>query len=275
MPGFLKVLVENTPSGHHGLGVEHGLSLYVETPKTAFIFDCGATDLAWRNAEKLNVDLERVRFVAVSHAHYDHAGGFPALRQRTEIEVLCTGPDFWEEKFSYAPEGNKYTYLGAGFGPDRLASWGIRHQVCDWLLKLDDDAWLVGRFPRRWEFETIPEFFVRGAGKEPDDFRDEICLVLREGDGVAVITGCAHPGILNIVTEVHQRLGLPVTSVVGGTHLKDADEARVDRTLAELQAMGMRRMALCHCSGSAVRERLHTLGAAGCPLSTGDMLEFK
>ena len=270
----LTVLVENTPSEHKALGVEHGLSLFIETPQTAFIFDCGATGLAWQNAARLNVKLRRAQFAAISHAHYDHAGGFPALLQYTKPETLYTGPGFWEEKFAYSPDGDKYTYLGTGFDKADLDEWGIKHQTVDGILKLDDTAWLLGRFERRFPFETIPERFVHGAYKKTDDFGDEICLALRERDGVAVITGCAHPGILNIVTSVHKRLGLPVMSVVGGTHLMEANAERIDHTLEALQVMGMKRMALCHCSGSAVRERLRDYGAAGCLLSTGDRLEF-
>ena len=275
MKTSLTVLVENTPSEHKALGVEHGLSLFIETPQTAFIFDCGATGLAWRNAALLNVKLRRARFVAISHAHYDHAGGFPSLLQYAKPETLYTGPGFWEEKFAYAPEGDKYTCLGASFDRADLEEWGIKHQTVDGMLKLDDTAWLIGQFERRHDFETIPERFVHGANKETDDFGDEICLALREGPGVAVITGCAHPGILNIVTSVHERLKLPITSVVGGTHLMEANAERIDRTLAALQGMGMKRMALCHCSGTAVRERLKDFGAAGCLLSTGDRIEFR
>ena len=268
------ILVENTPSEHKALGVEHGLSLFVETPQTAFIFDCGSTGLAWRNAAFLNVKLSRARFAVISHAHYDHAGGFPALLQHVRPETLYTGPGFWEEKYAYSPDGDKYTYLGAGFDKSDLDGWGIRHEAVDGIFKLDDFAWLIGKFERRYDFETIPARFVRGARKEQDDFGDEICLAVREGEGVAVVTGCAHPGILNIVASVHERLNLPVTSVVGGTHLMEANDARIDRTLTELHSMGMKRMGLCHCSGSAARERLRDYGAAGCLLSTGDRLEF-
>ncbi|MCR5347533.1 MAG: MBL fold metallo-hydrolase [Fretibacterium sp.] len=271
----LTVLVENTPSENKALGVEHGLSLFVETPRTAFIFDCGSTGLAWRNAKLLNVRLSRARFTVISHAHYDHAGGFPSLLQHVRPEALYTGPGFWEEKFAWFPDGGKLTYLGTGFDKADLDGWGIKHQIVDGMLKLDDTAWLMGSFERRIPFETIPERFVRGADRKPDTFSDEICLVIKEGPGVAVITGCAHPGILNIVTSVHERLGLPVLSVVGGTHLMEANAERIDRTLTALQDMGMKRMALCHCSGSAVRERLKDCGAAGCLLSTGDKLEFK
>lgn len=274
MASSLKVLVEDTGSEHLALGKEHGLSLYVETPQSQFVFDCGASGLAWRNAPFMGVNLMRVEFAAISHAHYDHAGGFPSLLERVKVKKLCTGRGFWEEKFARAGEGGKYTYLGAGFTEEDLRGWQVEQILCDEIRPLDDTAWLMGNFPRREAMETIPERFVCGADKRQDDFGDEICLVLREGDGVAVVTGCSHPGILNMVKAVHERLRLPVRSVVGGTHLKEASTERIDRTLAKLRSMGLRRMALCHCSGDAVRARLKEDAVAGCPLSTGDMMEF-
>lgn len=270
----MKVLVEDTGSEHLALGKEHGLSLYVETPQSTFVFDCGASGLAWRNAAFMRADLKKVGFAVISHSHYDHAGGFPALRQYAAPSSVYIGEGFWQEKFAYAPEGNKYTYLGAGFSADDLEEWSIKPCEVGEMVKLDDSAWLMGKFPRKEKMETIPERFVCGVDKHRDDFQDEICLVLREGEGVAVITGCSHPGILNMVTAVHERLELPVTSVVGGTHLKEADAERIDKTLAELHRMGLKRMALCHCSGEAVRSRLEQDAASGCVLSTGDLLEF-
>ena len=274
MTSSIKVLVEDTGSEHLALGTEHGLSLYVETPKSAFVFDCGATGLAWRNAALMHADLAKVQFAVISHSHYDHAGGFPALREFAAPKKLYIGKGFWNEKFGYAVEGSKYTYLGAGFGQDDPCMSGISVHEVDKTVRLDDYAWLMGQFPRNEVMETIPERFVCGEDKHRDDFEDEICLVLREGEGVAVITGCSHPGILNIVTEVHRCLGLPVTSVVGGTHLKEANAERIDKTLEVLRSMGLKRMALCHCSGTEVRDRLAEDSAAGCLLSTGDLLEF-
>lgn len=270
----LKVLVENTPSMNQALGSEHGLSLYVETPYSRFIFDCGATGLAWRNAQWMGVDLRKVQFVVISHAHYDHAGGFPSLLERAHPARLYTGKGFWREKFSYDSEGRKYTCLGAGFDEEKLRSWEIEQVVCEKVVSLDETAWLMGDFPRREAMETIPERFVCGEEKCHDNFDDEICLVLREGNGVAVVTGCSHPGILNMVQAVHERLGLPVTSVIGGTHLKEASVERIDQTLAALKRMGLQRIAFCHCSGDLVRERLTKDAVSGCLLATGDLLEL-
>ena len=270
----LKVLVEDTGSEHKALRSEHGLSLYVDLPSMTLLFDCGATGLAFENAPLMHPDLSKIDAVVISHSHYDHAGGFPKLLSHVKPRTLYTGEGFWDEKFGVSDGGLKYTYLGAGFGADDVLRWGVRHVVCTDTLELSPEAWLMSGFRRTHDFETIPARFVCGNDHHADDFRDEVCLVLREGDGVAVVTGCSHPGILNIVETVHERLGLPVTSVVGGTHLMEASDERIDRTLAELQGMGMHRMALCHCSGEAVRKRLSKMGGRGCPLGTGDMLYF-
>ena len=270
----IKALVEDTGSEQLALGIEHGLSLYVETPQSVFVFDHGATGLAWQNAPRMHAELSRVQFAVCSHAHYDHAGGFPSLLQHVKPQALYTGAGFWDEKYGWNQAEQKYTYLGAGFGQKELADWGVEQRVCGDVLQLDDSCWLMGNFARRYAFETIPARFVCGEDKHADTFGDEICLVVREGDGVAVITGCSHPGILNMVTAVHERLQLPVLSVMGGTHLMEADAARIDRTLAKLREMGTRRLGLCHCSGTLVRERLQQDALAGCLLSTGDMVEF-
>ena len=270
----IKILLEDTGSENRSLELEHGLSLYVETPQSVFVFDHGATGMAWRNAPRLHAALSRVQFAVCSHAHYDHAGGFPALLQQAKPQVLYTGAGFWDEKYSWNPGENKYTYLGAGFGAEDLADWGVEQRICRDTVVLDDSCWLMGNFPRVCAFETIPARFVCGPDRHADSFGDEICLVVREGEGVAVIAGCSHPGILNMVTAVHERLRLPVLSVMGGTHLMEADAARIDQTLLRLRAMGVRRLGLCHCSGTLVRERLQQDEIAGCLLSTGDVVEF-
>ena len=132
------------------------------------------------------------------------------------------------------------------------------------MIQLDDDSWLIGNFQRRFNFETIPTKFVRGADKVPDNFDDEICLVLREGGGVAVVVACSHVGILNIVSTVQKKLDLPINSVIGGVHLSGADSARIDKTLTTLENWGVKRFSLCHCSGDDIRTNF----------STGSVLEL-
>lgn len=248
----LQILIDDKNS-NPALECEHGFSVYVETPALKFVFDCGQSGAAFRNAEKLGVDLKKIRFAVLSHAHYDHAGGFPELIKTVKLPYIYTGQNFWQEKFSRV--GETFEYKGAGFTFQDLARWRIEQRVCRDIVKLDDTAWLVGNFIRRYRFE-IPAKFVRGENKIADNFDDEICLVLREGDGVAVVVGCSHVGITNIIATVQMRLDLPVKSVIGGVHTSDT------KILAQLEDLGVERFALCHCSGDNLRADFVSTGSA-------------
>lgn len=244
---ILKILIENTKPEGSELIAEHGLSIFVETARSKFIFDCGQSGAAFDNAKVLGVDLRGIKFTVLSHSHYDHAGGFPKLLDVVPIEKIYTGEDFWQEKFSRTDDGFKYR--GCGFDEKFLAGRNIAQEICRDVLELEENIWLVGNFKRRYDFETIPKKFVRGDKKNPDDFSDEIILVLREGDGLAIVTACAHSGILNIVTDVRERFSLPINSVIGGLHLTGATQERISRTLAELKNLGVKKILPCHCSG--------------------------
>ncbi|MBR4384208.1 MAG: MBL fold metallo-hydrolase [Selenomonadaceae bacterium] len=241
----LKILIENTAPD--GLIAEHGLSFLVTTPHEKFIFDCGHTGAAFDNAKILGEDLSTIKFAVLSHAHYDHAGGFPKLLDVAPIETLYTGENFWDEKFSRDGEG--YKYRGSGFDENFLMTHDIEQKICRDVVEIDSGAWLVGNFARRYDFETIPKKFVRGEKKLPDNFSDEIVLVLRDGDGLAVVTACAHVGVLNIVADVAERFSLPIRTVIGGLHLTNATEERISRTLTELKTFGVEKILPCHCSG--------------------------
>lgn len=244
---ILKILIENTKPECSNLISEHGLSIFIDTGRTKFIFDCGHTGAAFDNAKLLGVALRGINFVALSHSHYDHAGGFPKLLDFAPIEKIYTGENFWQEKFSRTDDGFKYR--GCGFDENFLTAQGIEQKICRDVLELDENAWLVGNFKRRYDFETIPEKFVRGEKKSPDDFSDEIILVLREQSGLAIVTACAHSGILNIIADVRERFALPINSVIGGLHLTGATQERISRTLDELKILGVKKILPCHCSG--------------------------
>lgn len=256
----LRTLLENNLSQNKALVAEHGLSFLVETDAVKLLFDCSAGSAARKNAEKMNVSPQKADYVVLSHSHYDHAGGYPDMVSHGVHAPLITGPDFFEEK--YAREGGKYVYLGCGFDADFLRENGISHRVCEGCLTLTDGCHVVGGFERFYDFEKAPARFVRrtGAGLIEDDFPDEVCLVLESEQGLVLVAGCSHPGILNMIRSVRERFGKPVYAVFGGSHLVEADEARLAQTMEILKNMGIAMAGFNHCTGDAAQEQLSACG---------------
>ena len=259
----LTVLIENTKPDGSNLIAEHGLSFLVETARSKFIFDCGHTGAAFDNAKILGVNLSDINFAVLSHSHYDHAGGFPKLLNFAPIKTVYTGENFWEEKFS----DNKYS--GCGFDKNFLYNKNIEQKICRDMIQFDEDIFLAGNFKRRYDFETIPSKFLRGDKKVPDDFSDEIILILRGGDGLAIVTACAHSGILNIIADVRERFNQPIVSVIGGLHLVGATQERINKTLAELKNFGIKKILPCHCSGEDFIKRCTE------KISTGSIIKLE
>ena len=253
---ILRTLLENNLSRNRALVAEHGLSFLVETGNKKILFDCSAGKAARKNAEKMHVSLKDVDYVILSHSHYDHAGGYPDMASHGVHAPLVTGPRFFEEK--YARDGEKYTYLGCGFGQELLEKKGIRHLVCEGTLTLFPGCHVAGGFERRYGFEKLPARFVRqtAEGMVEDEFPDEVCLVIEDGKGLIVIAGCSHPGILNMIESVKARFGKPVYAVFGGSHLVEADEARLVETMKILGDMGIMTAGFNHCTGVVAQARL-------------------
>lgn len=253
----LQILVEDK-SFNPALESEHGLSMLVEGDGIKFIFDCGQTGLAWRNAEKLGVDLKKIKTAVISHSHYDHGGGFTELLKYAKIKTLYTGEKFFNKKFNW--DGSKYVFKGVTFMERELERLHIAYKKCGEMLQLDEKIFLAGKFNRKYDFETIPDKFFIGMAKKkvPDTFGDEICMVIRGDGGLSVVAACSHVGIVNIVSTIAERFNEPVTLLVGGVHLLNAADEIIDKTVAELKNLGVKDFKLCHCSGEKVCAKVNS-----------------
>ncbi len=248
-------LMENRMGEHKGLTAEHGLSFLIEGDGKRILFDCGSGENTLKNAVKLNVDPVSVDILAFSHSHYDHAAGFLSLAEQGLRAETYIGEGFFQEKYADCGQG-KYTYLGCGFSEAYLRDHVSSLTVNRGTVRLTDHCVLETSFPRVHAFEQVPSRFVKWDGKEmaQDLFEDEQCLVLDLGKEIAVVVGCSHPGILNMLSEVSRRWQKPICAVLGGTHLVEADEERTRQTIREMKAMGIRNLGLNHCSGAQAEE---------------------
>lgn len=269
-------LVDDSPAEHKSLRHEHGLSLYVETGGSRILFDCGAGGALEANARILGVDLGRLDAVVLSHSHYDHCGGFRRVAEAGGARRVITGAGFFDPK--YAVDGMRRTFLGVDFDAAYLAERGLRREVCGEPLPLADGCWALGGFTREDPPDAGAGRFAvkRGGGFVPDDFSDEVCLAVRMGsDGVALLVGCSHVGVVAMARAAESRLGLRVLGVWGGVHLARAGLDRLRSTLGALKEMGVRRLGFSHCSGDRVRALAERdADFDSCPMRTGDAIEL-
>jgi 7,8-dihydropterin-6-yl-methyl-4-(beta-D-ribofuranosyl)aminobenzene 5'-phosphate synthase len=194
------------------------------------------------NMRKFGVDVAKIRHVVLSHDHWDHISGtWGLVSGRRDITV----------------------YICPGFGEEvkgRIFSCAAGVVECEAFSAIKEDVFSTGRIRALPPGRDIPEH----------------SLVLKSADGLSVITGCAHPGIVNIVKRVKEHFpGEEVSCVLGGFHLKDNGREENLRIISGLRDLGVRRVAPTHCTGSgATRMMCEVFGAGFMKVSEGDTLEL-
>ena len=241
------MLVENQSVGE--CKAAHGLSLYIETPGHRLLFDLGPDHTLFENAGKMDIDLEKVDTVIISHGHYDHGGALEEfLHMNSKARIYI-------QKTAFAP------YYSTALGKPR--SIGLNP-------KLADDpriTLLEGDFQIDKELEL---FTVTGEEKchsqANDVLLDEKGIdtfvheqnLLIHGRPPVLIMGCGHKGVVNIM-EKAARWNPKVC--IGGFHLnvpatgKAVPKEVLDGIAEELEKYDTR-FYTCHCTGQEAYEYL-------------------
>jgi 7,8-dihydropterin-6-yl-methyl-4-(beta-D-ribofuranosyl)aminobenzene 5'-phosphate synthase len=227
---------------------EHGLSLLVEHGGITVLFDAGQGPAFMENAEALGVELGDVDAVVLSHGHYDHSGGLAAFYAAHPGVPLFVGPSWKATRLAAGPAGAIDIGPPDAFPPPGAPEPKVpadREELAPGLRILvaageGDPARLDPRFRKRLD------------GKEDADaFDDELTLACETREGLVLVTGCAHRGIVAIVRDAIARFpGMPIRAVVGGFHLVNAPAERRKAVARELAALGPAAVACAHCTSA-------------------------
>lgn len=274
----ITTLIENNSDENNILCNEHGLSLYIEINEKKILFDTGQSGDFIKNAEKLKIDLNYLDYVILSHGHYDHSGGFRKLVQRRNKSFnLIVGNGFFYKKYKIA-ENEKYKFNGNSFDEEFINQNNISFKCINQdIFNITEDVIIFSNFKRKNNFEILnKKFYIKENGEYVlDDFSDEIVLGVKHEKGLVVILGCSHVGIVNILETITQRLGMPIYAIIGGSHLIEADEIRLNNTINYLKEKNINILRLSHCTGdSAVRKLESEFGNKFVYNNTGNIIEL-
>jgi 7,8-dihydropterin-6-yl-methyl-4-(beta-D-ribofuranosyl)aminobenzene 5'-phosphate synthase len=272
----ITVLVDDTARDSR-LRSEHGLSFWIEAEGRKILFDTGQGEALEPNAQQLGVDLGQTDAIVISHGHYDHTGGLPRVLARSRRAVLYIHPLAFESKYSRREKA-----------PGRPI--GIPEQVASELLERDhyltftrrptricSGVSVTGQIPRLATFEsTSGPFFLNKECTRKDVVADDQALYIESRNGLVVVLGCGHSGVVNTLDYVAKLTGKrSMRAVLGGMHLAQASEERIVQTSAALDRYGVRLVAPCHCSGERAIAKLRSrLGERVVDCSAGASFSF-
>ena len=213
--------VDNIPDS--GLKEEWGLSLYIEYGEKSILLDAGASDLFIDNYRRLGIDLKDVDYAVLSHAHYDHANGFPSFFVSKYIGIPRALTSEFEDRIVRA--SGVYTITDGVYL--------VSHKV-DGYPAVEKKNMMYRKTPEGWK---------------PDDLKHEQSLVIDTDRGLMIFNSCSHSGPENIINEVRE--GFPdkkIYGYVGGLHLYYMTNQEIKEVIRQLDESGIEYIATGHCT---------------------------
>jgi 7,8-dihydropterin-6-yl-methyl-4-(beta-D-ribofuranosyl)aminobenzene 5'-phosphate synthase len=253
----IRLLVENKAM-RADLGAEHGLSYFIEADGQKIVFDTGQSDLFALNARLLGIDLTQTDQLVLSHGHYDHTGGLWKLCELASTVKISGHPDLKLTRYSIKEPGKAKSI---GIPSDSLECLN-QHELepTESPIAITPSLHVTGAIPRESDYEDVGgPFFLDPEGKQPDGLPDDQALWFVSDKGLVIILGCAHAGIINTINYCKELSGEShVHALIGGFHLVNASDDRLDKTVSALKEIAPDILAACHCTGDRAVERMNT-----------------
>lgn len=197
-----------------------GLSILIDED---ILFDAfGQPGYVIKQFKRFDEDIRKIKHIVISHDDWDHVAGlWKILELNRDVAV----------------------YVCPGFKPEikeRIRWYGARLVEVKGVTNIRDDIYASGELEGRRGNMNIAEQY----------------LAIKTKDEMTIITGCAHPGIIEIVRHAATAFDKGACTVLGGFHLKDKTAQEMSDIILRLKERGIRRVIPFHCTGRLAQEML-------------------
>jgi 7,8-dihydropterin-6-yl-methyl-4-(beta-D-ribofuranosyl)aminobenzene 5'-phosphate synthase len=271
-PSQVKVTVLSTMlvgNANAGIG-EWGFAAVLEVDGRRLLIDTGArAETVLKNAIELGVDLASITDLAITHNHADHTGGLLVLRRTLAKQNPAALSRVHVPKGIFYPRPGANGRDGNGLLPLKAeyeSSGGVFIEHAGPAL-LMPGVTMLGPVPRvhperNW---GSPRGGPAGRVQTPDGLVDDTVpedtsIVIDTEDGLVLISGCGHAGIVNSMEFARKAVrSAPVVAAIGGFHLFAASDDTLIWTAGRMKAFGVRHLLGAHCTGIEAVYRLREL----------------
>ncbi|MDP2922682.1 MAG: MBL fold metallo-hydrolase [Candidatus Omnitrophota bacterium] len=180
------------------------------------LFDTfGSPYVFLQNIKRYNIDLSKIRHIVISHDDWDHISGLWCVIDRYKDLTVYICPNFKQDI------------------KERIESFGAKVIEVDKPIKITDTIYATGELRSESDSRTIYEQ----------------SLVIKTIKGLAVVTGCAHPGIIAILDNINKYFNEQIYLVAGGFHLKDKPDYEINQIISVFKKRGVKKVTPIHCTG--------------------------
>ena len=251
----LKIEILSTMlTADNGIG-EWGFSAVVDVDGHRLLFDTGAhPDTVLNNARDLKVDLASITDVVLSHNHPDHTGGLITLRRAymqhnpAALSKAHVGKGIFATR--QRANGKPYDFFVRTGG--EYEATGGSFVTYDHPTEIWNGVWLTGPVPRKYpERNWSPGVQIKdGTTWKEDTLPEDMSLVFNTRQGLVVLSGCGHSGIVNTLDYARSAIrNAPIHAAIGGFHLYQLDDEKIRWTASKLREFGLANFLGAHCTG--------------------------
>ena len=245
------VLVDNMAGSRAVLG-EWGAAFLIETDQHQILFDVGAGQTLLGNARALGVNLARTEAIAISHEHGDHTEGLDSALSAVGSVDLFVHPAAFDTRYWRA--GDRAAPHTMPLSRQQLSQRVRRLIETKGPTSIREGLMVTGEIPRVTDFEDTgvrESAFLDASMETPDPILDDQAVFFRVPEGLVIVLGCGHAGLVNTMRYVSELTGESrIFAIIGGTHLVSASPARMQRTVEALREFDVQKIMLSHCTGA-------------------------